>query len=159
MQRAAQALRYPTGVLVLAACLSQSAIACHEMSAPLPVTQERDSEGRTFLLDLQLSKSGSVRAVQVLHGVGALRTKAIRIASRQKYHPPAGYSQTLTTVEVTFPRGDHDSPKIHRDIALGVSSCVPGGIPSGSPLTPWVNQLLSGRSILPIPAPVADSKK
>ena len=145
-------------VLLISIGMAQEALACHEASANTG-TQKLEASSRSFVLDVQLNKSGAVRAVQVLQGAGPLRARAVRVASTRRYHPPIGYSQTMTMIEVTFPRRKNAAPRISQAMVAGVSSCVPASAPIQWPLIPWVNQLLSSKPILPFLVQADDSKR
>jgi hypothetical protein len=140
-------------LLALALCpgLTQSAIACNDISANVK-PQEREPPNRTFLLALQLTKPGKVRAVQVLMGEGPLRTEAIKAARRRIYRPRPGYASGVTGVQVKFAHGS-TVPEIRDAMVGGVPSCVYAGAPIQSPLTTWVNQLLSNKLALPFILP------
>lgn len=145
-------------IALMGFALGHRALACDEVSASAKV-QERDAESRTFLMDVQLTKSGAVRAVQVWQGTGPLRAKAVRFASARRYHPPIGYSQSVTTIEVTFPLGKAPVPKIRGNIVLGVPACIYVSSPIQWPLISWVNKLLSNQPILPFPLPSGASNQ
>jgi hypothetical protein len=142
--------------ILLMVCLAQSALACDEASSNASESQ-RDS--RTFLLELQLNKSGTVHAVQVLMGAGPLRAEAIRASARRKYHARPGYNPNIFDVEVKFPEGTDFAPDIREAMVGGVPSCVYGGIPIQWPLILWVNQLLSSKPLLPFPFSAANSQQ
>lgn len=144
-------------VLLAAACpnaiarcdqASQTAgvVTPNEVGSSTKELQAQKLKDRTVLLELQLS-SGSVRAVEVLRGITALRAPAIRAAARRTYKARPGYNPTLTAVEVRFTEGKYQSPRV-RQITFGVSSCVIGGTPV-MPLA-WLGHLLSGKSIVPV---------
>jgi hypothetical protein len=137
--------------------LALRALACDELSANAKA-QEHTPDNRTFVLDLQLDKSGRVLSVQVLMGTGPLRSHAIQAAAHRKYPPRTTQQIASTAVEVRFSGGKDRSPEV-REIALGVPSCVPGGIPMQWPLIPWVNKLLSNQPILPFPLPSGASNQ
>lgn len=139
-------------VLVFCGGLTQIAVACHDVSTdPKPVPS--DPYSRTFLLDLQLKKSGAVRGVQVLPGVGPLRVRAIRAAARRKYRTRPGYTPDVIAVEVKFPKTQNLAPEIREAMVGGVLACIYAGAPIQSPLTTWVNELLSNGLTLPFILP------
>lgn len=133
----------------------QNALACHEASARTE-TPQPEADSRTFLIDLNLDKSGAVRAVQVWMGSGPLRSRAIKAASRRKYHPRPGLNPDLISVVVKFPQGRKPEPNIREAMPADVSSCVTGGAILW-PMIPWVNKLLSSQPILPTLAPASES--
>lgn len=139
-------------LLLFSSGLAQSAFACHKTSADATALQ-RKPDTRTFLLDLQLSKSGAFRGVQVLMGAWPLRTRAIRAATRRRYHARIGYNPNVAAVQVKFPEGRNAVPEIREAMVGGVSSCVYGGTPIQWPLIPWVNQMLSSMPVVPIVEP------
>jgi hypothetical protein len=134
-------------VVLVGIGLTESALACNELSANAKA-QERTPDNRTFILDLDLDKSGSVRGVQVLMGSGPLRSEAIKAAARQRYLPG---NSAMTAVEVRFSRDKDRRPKVH-EVSFGVSSCIPGGAPIEWPMIRWVNRLLSNQFPLLLPA-------
>jgi hypothetical protein len=134
----------------LSGSLVHNAFACRDGS-PNAKGPEPRTDGRTFLIDLQLDKSGTVRAVQVWMGSGPLRSRAIEAASGRRYH----HKQGLITVVVKFPQGRKRVPNVREAMPAGVSSCVPGGAPIVWPMIPWVNKL-SSQPILPFLAPTSD---
>ena len=157
MKNLQAASRHAIGLILFAAYLAQSALACHEILGD-PKTPQPEPDNRKFLLHLQLSKSGTVVAVRVLIGDGPLRKDAIREAARRRYHLRPGYNGA--GVEVNFPRGKNSSPKIREAMVGGVSSCVPAGTAILVRLThsseaDWLSQLLSGQPVVPTLDPQA----
>jgi len=144
-------------VLFVLVCggLAKNAFACHEVSSSVE-TAHPEADSRTFLIDLHLDKSGSVRAVQVWMGNGPLRSRAIKAASKRKYHPRPGFNPDLIAVVVKFPQGRKLEPNIREAMPAGVSSCVTGGAILW-PMIPWVNKVLSSEPILPLLAPTPRS--
>ncbi len=138
---------------LLGGTLVQGALACHETPSETP---QPEADSRTFLIDLHLDKSGSVRAVQVWMGNGPLRSRAVKAASRGKYHPRSGFNPNLITVVVKFPQGGRPIPNIRQAMPAGISSCVTGGAILW-PMIPWVNKLLLRQPILPLLAPTQES--
>lgn len=130
---------------LLSGGLLQNALACHEASSSAE-TAPPEVDSRTFLIDLHLDKSGTVRAAQVWIGDGPLRGRAVKAAVTKKYRPRLEANPAVTTVEVKFPQHSDRRPRV-REVGLGVSSCVTGPAPvSGAP---WVNELLSAHPLLP----------
>ena len=144
--------------VVLSGCLVQDALACREVS-PGAEAAHPEADRRTFLIDLHLDKSGSVRSVQVWTGDGPLRSRAVKAAIRWKYRARSGFNPHRIMVVVKFPQGRRPVPNIREAMPAGVSSCVPGGAPVVWPLIPWVNKLLSSQPILPFLAPPSESNK
>ena len=141
--------------LLLGGGLIPNALACHEVTSDAK-TAKAETDSRTFLIDLHLDKSGSVRAAQVWIGDGALRSRAIKAASRRKYQPRPGFSPDLVSVVVKFPQGRNPEPNIREAMPAGVSSSVTGGAILW-PMIPWVNKLLSSQPTLPLLAPTSQS--
>jgi hypothetical protein len=141
-------------LVLLGIGLAHRALACNE--APVNArAQQVEAGSRIFLIDLQLSQSGRVRAVEVLIGTGPLRSEAIKIAARGKHPPRSGNNPATTAVEVRFSGRRDRRPEV-REVPLGVPSCIPGGIPLESPMKRWVNQLLSTQPLIPFIATQSD---
>lgn len=139
-------------LVVLGASLCNAALACNE---PLTnaKTPESGEDGRTFLIDLQLSKSGRVRAIQVLMGAGPLRSSAVQAVLRRTYKPTPGYSPASISVQIKFPRGRDRQPEIREAMPAGISSCIYGGTPIQWPTRIWIEQMLSARPLIPFLPP------
>src|SRR5581483_7039280 len=144
-------------VVLLIGTFAESVFACHEASLAAE-TAHPEANSRTFLIDLYLDKSDRVRAVQVWTGNGPLRSRAVKAAATKRYRPQPGSNPAVKTVEVKFSRRTDWGPII-REVTLGVSSCIPAGAAVGSPLMPWVNQLLSSKPTLPFLVPVPDAHR
>lgn len=141
---------------LLSGGLIQNALACHGNSAGTE-TPSPAVDSRTFLMDLHLDKSGSVRAVQVWTGEGVLRRRAVEAASKRKYHPRPDFRPAQITVVVKFPQAGKLVPDVREAMPAGVSSCVTGGAILW-PTIPWVNKLLSSQPNPPLLAPTSKSK-
>ena len=137
--------------VLLSGGLVQNALACHAITSN-EQTAKSEGDGRTFVIDIQLDRSGEVHSVHVLSGNGPLRSRAIRAAARRKYKPRPGFSPTATAVAVRFLRGQDWRPEVY-EIVLGVSSCVYTSTPVQGPLKSWVDELLSAKPLVPFLLP------
>jgi hypothetical protein len=116
-----------------------------------------DSNTRTVLLRLVLSKSGGVREATLLGGPTALAPAAIEAAKRRKYKrrivdsfPDEGEMM----VAVTFREDNNGAPEIRQARPAGVSSCVH---PEALRMPPWLNLWLSEEPLIPVL--VSETKK
>ncbi len=102
------------------------------VSATLPTvklireTARRKSTDGVVVLQLELTKIGLARSVEVLGEPGKLRTAAIFAAPRfTKEERFVRYSPTIITV--TFPLKRYGAPKVEQVFLSGVPGCVVGG--------------------------------
>ena len=126
--------------IALLACLGRSAFAQCPQSATL-TEEQRESENRTVLLRLKLSKTGAVRDANVIRGPEVLRAPAIKVAKAQKYKHRIVYSfpdPHEMMVEVNFPQDGSEAPEIRQALPAGVSNCIP--LPTVVRISPQVMQ-------------------
>lgn len=125
------------------------------------VGPQRGSTNRVVVLELQLlSRTGTVRALQVWKGPETLRAKAIRDATRREYQNWIGYAGV--SLEVSFPVNNSRPPDIRELRNGGVPGRVHGGtslivvLPALPSQPIWLSQLLSTQPISPVlePAPI-----
>jgi hypothetical protein len=129
----------------------QIAFACgedHKKSGAAAGQAQKDD--RTVFVSVLMTNSGVVRDAIFLDGPTTLSQAAIKTVRQRRYTKNEIDNWSTSTpsalrhvmLAVTFPRKEGASPKIHPGSALGVRSCVPGGVPGGhivppSFLTSW----------------------
>jgi hypothetical protein len=126
--------------IVLLACLGRPAFAQCPHS-PTLTEEQRESEKRTVLLRLKLTKTGAVRDADVIRGPEVLRAPAIKAVKAQKYkHRIVDSFPDLheMMVEVNFPQDGSEAPEIRLALPGGVSSCIP--FPTVVRISPQVMQ-------------------
>jgi hypothetical protein len=126
-------------ILLLAFLGQTSSAQCHD--APPDSTglaTPRELENHIVVLTLKLSKSGTVRHVEVLKGPDTLRAAAIKAAKARKYeHRITWPDPHWMMVEVKFPLDGSGAPEIRQALPAGVSSCV---YPTAVRISPEVMQ-------------------
>ena len=132
----------------LSSALSLVLLGFHAAACRLP---ELDTNTRTVLLKLMLSKLGSVREATVIGGPTALASAAIEVAKRRKYKRRivGGFQDAAEMmVAVTFREDNNGAPEIRQAQSAGVSSCVT--LPTRIVLPPALTSLLNVQPIIPV---------